>query len=471
MIRIYRCFPRKNTLILTGLYFLFAMHAQAACTVTQDDGGTYTDTSVSNCGSYYPELHFCRTAARNNTNGCARLDMFFAIEWNKPDLINNTHRGVWGLQMKANSATSTAGMDIPATMTGAPENSISGVDGSVKAGWKTVEYDIFLARDDAGAGISAGTPVIGHYTDVAAYTNYNGSYSAAIPETGKARTRSAFLMGGVLNDLGSNTLLRDRDGVVSQNKIISLGEFIDYINTHHKDMVIVLDPKFAKTYTQTRKKTNGSTGRVCIGFCGGYYEQTAREESLVLLKKSVDILAAKNAEHRVIFKLPQALFPYPTSILTKLGANFYQVLYAPQPDPSGRKPEADVLAYITRWTNHYGWGDAGKSVAFWDTAILSNTNWMGKSIYISGDKYADLTDYLKQKTSKRSAIWAQDPAGKAGRHGNYFSRFDNYAGSANDFRGDLFNNLYLRYAMNAVITTDRPDVFLGVKYYLDSVLP
>ena len=58
MIRIYRCFPKKNILILTGLYFLFAMHAQAACTVTQDDGRTYTDTSVSNCGSYYPELHY-----------------------------------------------------------------------------------------------------------------------------------------------------------------------------------------------------------------------------------------------------------------------------------------------------------------------------------------------------------------------------------------------------------------------------
>ena len=79
MIRIYRGFPRKNTLILTGVCLLFATHAQAACTVTQDDGGTYTDTSVSNCGSYYPELHFCRTAARNNTNGCARLDMFLRL--------------------------------------------------------------------------------------------------------------------------------------------------------------------------------------------------------------------------------------------------------------------------------------------------------------------------------------------------------------------------------------------------------
>lgn len=471
MTRIYSYFQKQNVLILTGLYLLFTMHTQAACTVTQDDGGTYTDTSASSCGSYYPELHFCRSAARNNTNGCAHLDMFFAVEWNKPDLINNTHRGVWGLQMKANAATSTAGMDIPTAMTGAPENAISGVDSSVKAGWKTVEYDIFLARDDGGAGITTGTPVIGHYADVAAYTNYKGSYSTAIPQTGKARTRSAFLMGGVLNDLGSNTLLRDRDGVVSQNKVINLGEFIDYINAHHKDMVIVLDLKFAKTYTQTRKKINGSTGKVCIGFCGGYNEQTAREESLALLKKSVDILAAKNAMHRVIFKLPQTLFSHPNSVLEKLGINFYKVLYAPQPDASGRKPEADVLAYITRWTSHYDWGNAGKSVAFWDTAILSNTNWMGKSIFASGKNYADLTDYLKQKTGKRPAIWAQDPAGKAGRHGNYFSRFDNYAGTENDFRGDLFNNLYLRYAMNAVITTDRPDVFLGVKYYLDSVLP
>ena len=50
MSRIYRCFPRENTLILMGLCFLFATHAQAACTVTQDDGGTYTDTSVSSCG-------------------------------------------------------------------------------------------------------------------------------------------------------------------------------------------------------------------------------------------------------------------------------------------------------------------------------------------------------------------------------------------------------------------------------------
>ena len=122
----------------------------------------------------------------------------------------------------------------------------------------------------------------------------------------------------------------------------------------------------------------------------------------------------------------------------------------------------DVINYVDSWINE----GRGKHVAFWDTAILSYTNWMGKPFDWKGIKYQDLTDYLKRRSGKRSAIWAQDLSGPGGRHGNYYMTYTNYASDKNDVRGDLYSNLYLRYSKNAVITTDRPDVFLQMKAYL-----
>lgn len=471
---------RTAALVLPFIFFSGA--GWSACTVTQDDGGTYTDRTVPSCASYYPTDHDCVIAPRNNTNGCKRMDMFFAVDWDHADMINNTHRGVWGLEMADDVATDTRQSNLPTGLTGDAENSVGGVKNAANAGWRTLEYDIFLTRDDADPDGDK-TVTMGHYIDLMNFGNYGIQRIAA---QGKAGNDDGFLMGTSWSDIvhgrppnQTRVILRDREGYtsrdsdaataeyVSNNTFINLDEFFDLFTDDKADMVIVMDPKFTKELRQIRLREDGKAANHCIGFCGGYPSEEVKREALALLEQAVSTAADRGMLHRLIFKLPQAVYPSIQDLKNSLGSNFDKTLFAPQPDSTGTKKLANVLAYIENWIYEGG----GKHVAFWDTTVPSYTKSQGKPFTRRGLSYQDLTDFLKRRSGKRSAIWIQDLSGPGGRHGNYYMTYTNYPGEVNDVRGDLYSNLYLKYSKNAVITTDRPDAFLQVKAYLKGLFP
>lgn len=490
-------------LLLLGLGFQSSA-VWADCTVTQDDGGLFTDTNVTNCHDYYPVGHACKTLARSINNACARLDMFMAVDWEDVDMINNAHRGVWAMQMPDNVATAppAPGSSQPTAMTGPPENSIPGVKAAADAGWRTIEYDIFLARNDGVSGGGTKIAVMGHYADMDKLSDYNAAEKTPVPwfpEYGKATTNSPFLMGGLINSYDNHLVtsvsnLRERSGKVYEpapsqhTTITNLKTFMQQFsdpNSPFKDMVVVFDPKYAKPIYHMRRQANGKAANKCIGFCDekdaygmvvteGYNSATAIAEMNDLLVEAVRIIELEGELGRVVFKLPQAMFPHPFDIKLALPPGvFEQVLFAPQPDAGKNTLQSNVLPYMDNWVTNHGWGTAKKNIAFWDTAILSDQTWMGKLITISSGhnegSYTDLTEYIKHISNRRSAIWASDLSGPGGRHGNFFQTYTHYAAFPGDRRNDLFQNLYLRRAANAVITTDRPDNYLHFKQYMDQL--
>ena len=169
--------------------------------------------------------------------------------------------------MYANAATDSSVSKLPFDLTGPPENSLAGVTEAQTTGWRSIEYDIFTMRDPNHSG-KGKTVTMGHYTDMANFANYSIQEIAA---DGKARNNDGFLMGTAWSDITDTLSLRDRDGYIilySENDFITLEEFITYFIG--KNMVIVLDPKFAKELKQIRFRNDGKAANSCIGFCGGY---------------------------------------------------------------------------------------------------------------------------------------------------------------------------------------------------------
>lgn len=504
---------RRSILALAAVAAALAGSAQvyAGCTVTKDDGGTYTDSGVASCGDYYPVGHYCKTAARNSAqdpNACARQDMFQAVDWNGVDMIINTHRGVWGMRLTDNAATAA---DFSMAVGGPGENSSEGVQAALAAGFHTVEYDILLARDDRDTSpVGSGdfyreTVVVSHFTDLAGFTDYGTLPSAHPGETSEiplnGKGTPGFIMGERYDSLlwtrsnGSpyprlRNLHRRSLGAdeITDESLETLYSFIANMGyNEYQKMVVVLDPKWAKQLYQLRVPSGGGrAGNECIGFCGAYGKDVNQAEGLELLVKTVETLRllqqvdGRDRFPQIIIKLPEATYPNVAAIQSALGSDFNRLLFAPQPDVSGKLSQSEVLAYIDQWLNV----NSGKSVAFWDTSLRSTNHWMGKPFTVNSVTYTDLMDYLRQKSGKRSAIWAVDPAGPGGRNGNFAFTWTQTGNSGQhlepdsngalqlvpaDVRGDGVYSLVFSGSKHAVITTDRNDLFLRIRNYLKTL--
>lgn len=437
-------------------------HATAGgCTVMQDNGRSFTDLSVGRCQDYYSKLHPCAGDVRPGV--CKNLDMFMAVNWGKMDMIINTHRGVWGLELSKNASIAPK---FSVSVGGAPENSLAGVAGASFAGFRSVEYDIFLMRNDVEPN-SSKTPVINHFTDLRGFTNYMGA--EIIPAEG--RGGSGFLMSNAWGSWGTPELLtlRDRDGNVStmtDSNFTKVETFLAKVKAGYPDMVVVFDPKYARPLTLVEPKEGGGLKNNCIGFCGdnGYPSDGRTEEVLGLISAIVgDAINSKMLDN-ICIKMPQMEGLDGASVEARIdkdhgAGTFQKLLWAPQPDVGGRMEQKVVLDYIESWLS----GNRAKAVMFWDTAITSRSNWMGAPFTIGLNTYFDLMDYLKQVSGRRSAFWTPDPAGPGGRHGNFSGSWFQAGNDEQDMRGDVLYNLGYSYATNAVVSSDRPDQVLQVR--------
>lgn len=453
----------------------------AGCAITKDDGTSFLDTNVTDCGGYYVAGHPCSSAGGQRPSVCANIDMFMGVDWNGVDLIINSHRGVWGLKLTQNAATTGISQ---MTIGGAPENSIGGYDAARYAGFRSVEYDVFLAE---GATINrpSARPYVTHFADLAGFTDYAGPQYT--PPTGKATPGGGYLM-NVPNARADGLYLRDRNGDLTPktqgNAFVSLEDFLTYIHSTDPSMAVVLDLKYAKEQVIMMPGANPDNRRMkdklCVGFCGGYPDTESGQYVLHLIQTIVSTAKSVGMEDNIIIKIPQISGVDVNTVINAVPSDFCKILWAPQPDAgrSANNPDNKdaILSHLTNWwiTARTQCGASSEPkltspVAFWDTTIYIPQPWMGAEFTYNGATYADLMDYLRVLSGRRSAFWTPDPSGPGGRHGNYAHSWSQYGNDPLDHRGDAVANLAFSGSTHAVVTSDRPDLIIQIREYLKTL--
>jgi hypothetical protein len=220
--------------------------------------------------------------------------------------------------------------------------------------------------------------------------------------------------------------------------------------------VIVLDLKWGRPLMQVQLTAKGQRS-ICIGFCDYFTPAFTKDEVIQLIKSTISVAKDVGVLENLVIKAPTFLTAQDAQ--AAFGEDFYRVLWAPQPDVTGRGSQQEVLKYIDDWQAIA----SGKAISFWDTTIYAVTNWMGHEFTVGSKTYSDLMDYLRQTTGKRASIWTPDPAGPGGRHGNYAMSWRQFGNDPKDVRGDGVYNLAYSQSLNAVISSDRPDLFLHIR--------
>ncbi|MBL4589731.1 MAG: hypothetical protein JKY11_06615 [Alphaproteobacteria bacterium] len=437
---------------LSAALSCFAIISSAACTVTRDDGRSFTAPGIS-CEKYYHDEHICSKAAER-PRSCRTLDMFTVVDWDGVDLINNTHRGIWGLTLGDNVATTdpTLGQGDEIIIGGPAENSIGGLVESNKSGFRSVEFDIFPMKMADGRYV----PVVSHLSDWRGFTNTNRAQKI----TKKYEDGVGFLMTNnsteFEGDLDKKNV-RDRNGraVVDHpgddditkiaRKFVTLKTFMQFLSAHHSDMIMVIDVKWGKAMKQQRV-LNDPTEDPCYqtqapeladfrNTCIGFWDldaPTDQEQVRNLIRECMRI--AKSIRRggtdgpsmlaNIIFKVPQGVVPEPAILETFLHAYsdlcdphmisnntcMRQALWAPQPDAGGgapfegTDPAKAVQPYVEGWIGFMGAKNLnlfdpeslleflvqGRGIAFWDTSIHSPRHWQGQPIAIGSSPLGDL---------------------------------------------------------------------------------
>ena len=219
----------------------------SGCPITKDDGTKFTDMSVSSCGDYYPPAHLC--AQQNKNPLCDLQNRIKGVDRDGIDMIVNAHRGVWGLSLNDPHAATNPRFDISKVrIGGAAENSLDGLLAAYGSGFQTVEFDVFMVRDDkTGEKTPEGMVYVTHFTDYRGFTDY--SEEQAIPQNGIDGAKG-FLMATPAKDISKASFLhlRDRNGAVTKSTLMPLETFMSQAST--LGMLVVLDVKFAKELAQ-----------------------------------------------------------------------------------------------------------------------------------------------------------------------------------------------------------------------------
>ena len=348
------------------------------CRIIKDDGSWFIDRSVQGCNDYYPAGHACGGPHRTiGSYACALQDRIKGVDPAAVDMIINAHRGVWGLALNdSNAATNPQYDPLQATIGGPAENSLEGLKAASEAGFQTVEFDVFLVRQDTAnqVGWDAGVYVT-HFTDYAGFTDYRNAQ--VTPKTG-IEGAQGYLMATPKTELDTIKYLklRDRDGVVTNSTLMPLRDFVT--RAVQRGMLVVLDIKFAKALSQTRFD-GASYASKKIGFDGAYpsatrvamsacrdrarnpvplspEDQTLR--TITGINKELGDLGDTQIDYRawVVIKFPQSSIPCPNIVRTRLGdPDFEKLLFAPGPDanPPSSSSSTTVFAYTTDYVQEW----------------------------------------------------------------------------------------------------------------------
>ncbi|MFC5343414.1 hypothetical protein ACETK8_20400 (plasmid) [Brevundimonas staleyi] len=438
--------------------------AVVGCTVTADDGHVFVDPTVASCKELYIPDHLCGTDAGQTTPICQKMNTLVSVDLKAPDMILAAHRGVFGMRLPISSSPPTS-WDI--TLGGPPENSWPGVVWAQRAGLRFIEYDMLMM------GVLSPEPVMTHYTDLRAFTDYAGPQDT--PATGLDDC-DGYLM---CVTSPAPYILRDRDDTVDPNDDATLDTLQDFLaklsSQYRRDpagwnVVVILDLKYGRSLRQFRRTATGGARYSTIGF-GGYFTPEEQEaESIDILVETLRLLngeAADMAGH-VVIKVPQESIPDIQKLFRAFaaaGLDARTVLWSPTPDPRPSTPQATVLSWLESWILLL---QDKRRIGYWDTAIASNRSWMAKPFEGRYGHADDLMDYLYLLSARRSAIWTPDPSGPGGRHGNFAMTWYNADNDINDIRGDGVSDLYFSGSSHALVTSDRPDLFIQIRRFINA---
>jgi len=499
-----------------------AAHA-AGCSVTYEDGSSYTDTSVISCTDYYPTAHPCG-ASGTRPDACATQDMFKAVNWGaSQNLLNNVKKGLWSVDIFDNSNNSngvvqnTSICAFKVEKSNRAPNTIRSFIASYDAGWKTAEVDTALMFDAANYDsgnpgaiyvTTGSTPVaqayIGHYKDYWAATTWGDDPS-------NVATPNALSAG----NLGYtwNTSRAEADAQQLYNKYMYNHEFqlpagsgqstdryvraidlmLSLAGTHGKtDMVMVFDVKAGPPPRPNRKweSVNVSGGNVAkMSPVGGNIQGVNGQCGTMTCADRV--MLAQAQELAEVYSRPGAAKRWQANIVikTRLSAqtirdnvpNWNQFSWIPLV-PNGEKDPTKYLTYVQDWVDLFG-----DNVLFIDTNNISVSWWQANSFqwndttktFGSGTSYDDVTDFVRKYTESklgyglRAQWWPVNPVRPTGNVGSYITETVVFPGRSNDYTtgpGDVTNTFETwvdptghfneKYAAWAVVTHDRPDVYL-----------
>lgn len=134
--------------------------------------------------------------------------------------------------------------------------------------------------------------------------------------------------------------------------------------------------------------------------------------------------------------------------------DFNKVLWAPIiADKDNKKSSAEIKAYLDDWFCY------NESVLYYETNFFTDSDKLLANNYqIEGQGSYNVMEYIYKMSGRRAGIFSEEPVGGKGtvdRWGRWTIK-----NPANDRRGDHLWLLSKPFFKHAVITTDRPDVWI-----------
>jgi len=496
--------------------------AQAACTVTYEDGTTYTDTSVASCGNYYSSAHPC-SASSGRPAACATQDMFKAVNWSaSQNLINNVKKGLWHVDIfddagnKNGVVQNTSICAFKVEESDRAPNTVRSYIASYTAGWKSAEVDTSLMFDaanynssnpgaiyDTTSGSANAQTYIGHYKDYWASTTWGDNQKIVTPNA-----NSPANLGFTWNTSRqeANTQLLYQKHMFNHQFQLPAGtdrtkdlylRAIDLIKDlagtrGYTDMVMLFDPKAGPPprVNVNWGQTNQSGGNVAKATPTGGDIQ-GLNGTCGAMKCADRVILAQSQELVHVYSTNSTYTPYKANIVLKttLDANtiinnipnWEQFSWVPLTnnfETDGKK----YLEFVQDWIDL-----AGKSVLYIDNNNNGADWWYSQSFrwndstktFGSGTLYDDSHDFIRKYSQTklgyglRPQFWPVTPVRPTGNVGDYIaettvkpSKWNEYstgpgtAANESDLWTDPSGHYTEKYAAWAVVTHDRPDIYL-----------
>lgn len=445
---------------------LTSQSAWATCLITKDDGTQWT--APRDCLAYFDSSHYCRSNIGDavcQTHLGLKVPNFNGAH----DVVIAPHRGLNSFTVLREIAQGEVAEYGTLDTDDVPQNSYSSAHNAAEAGFKTVELDVVLARDDDFQLLSYGTVIPTHYFDYKNFSDYGGGVSDN-PGAGIGfvnNTEWGIPLTSGLTMRGNWTSHVNPD--VTADGVITFKDFIRTLHQNHLGVVVQVDPKQITSLQKTVVRGDGTTYQQCVWFCNGQYDKAfQKEEYLEVMKKVLDDLKELRLEHVVVIKVAQTLTPDGFDAmwneLVSHGAG--KVMWAPSPAvTSNNFTQQQVLDWLHTWGTGSPWGPYNL-ISFIDTGLKSN--WAGNPFMRDSVSYSDFTDYAKRVFNRRVSLWMTDPSSRYGSKPRFFAG-NSYFGNptADNILGDWFYNFNrFQYSKQAMFTTDRPDVFAQFRYAL-----
>ena len=446
---------RLTSFVTLAVVQVIAANAHADCTILRDDGKSWTDTNLPNCGVLYNSVHQC-SASKDRPAACAAWDALMHPEWTaSQDIVISPHRGIWGMTINGNAAhdpTASTTFRIINNSNDIPQNAAEAFSNAARAGFRYMEVDVVLKWDATTPGqIANGVPFMTHFGDGWGAANYpKGRVNATLQSPYWMFTH------GIQSQLGhlrGNYTGKPRLTLGSQ--VLSVESYLTSVKNNQQldNIVFVFDPKSVRPWETQTQKFGASPDIHCIYFCDvPDLNAAGREEQFrTLVKKIIAIAEQLEMEERIAFKVSSATVD-PAYLLSNV-PSWKKVLWVPQIKRPTAARRTASLEYFEAWSDDIG----DSSVAFYEVALGGNESWPVRAIVYDQAVYPDITSFVKQRYGRRTGIWVYQNTTIHGQPAFYFAQSLNFGNDANATGGDILWSIRKPvFGRHALLTTDVP---------------